>query len=108
MAHFAPESLAHFEPESVAQFVRNIQAIMATIAAESFGTNIRATITTTVPNFVRGSLVLLTILYKGLQQYGIEKLTSVLITGLLCVTVSLLMAWFSEETYGKDLDYLEG
>lgn len=83
-------------------------AIMVTIAAESFGTNIRATVTTTVPNFVRGSLVLITILYKGLQHYGIEKLTSVLITGLLCVTVSLLMAWFSEETYGKDLDYLEG
>jgi len=82
-------------------------AVMVTIAAESFGTNLRSTVTTTVPNFVRGSLVLITILYKTLQAQGITKLDAVLITGLFCVGTSLVMAWRTEETFGKDLDYLE-
>jgi len=82
-------------------------AILVTIATESFGTNLRATVTTTVPNFVRGSLVLITILYKALQSQGLNRLDAVLITGLFCVGLSLWMAWKSEETYGKDLDYVE-
>jgi len=82
-------------------------AIMVTIATESFGTNLRSTVTTTVPNFVRGSLVLITILYKALQGWGIEKMDAVLITGLFCVCVSLYSTYKSEETYGKDLDYIE-
>ena len=82
-------------------------AILVTIATESFGTNLRATVTTTVPNFVRGSLVLITILYKALQSQGLNRLDAVLITGLFCVGLSLWMAWRSEETYGKDLDYVE-
>jgi putative MFS transporter len=82
-------------------------AVMVTIATESFGTNLRATVTTTVPNFVRGSLVLITILYKFLQSQGVAKMEAVLITGIVCVTISLIMAYRTEETYGKDLDYLE-
>ncbi len=82
-------------------------AIMVTIATESFGTNLRSTVTTTVPNFVRGSLVLITILYKALQSWGITKMDAVLITGLFCVCISLYSAYKTEETYGKDLDYVE-
>lgn len=82
-------------------------AILVTIATESFGTNLRATVTTTVPNFVRGSLVLITILYKSLQGAGLNRLDAVMVTGVFCVLLSLWMAWSSEETYGKDLDYTE-
>jgi len=82
-------------------------AILVTIATESFGTNLRSTVTTTVPNFVRGSLVLITILYKALQSQGLNRLDAVLITGLFCAGLSIWMAWRSEETYGKDLDYVE-
>lgn len=82
-------------------------AVMVTIATESFGTNLRATVTTTVPNFVRGALVLITILYKSLQASGVGKMDAVLITGLFCVITSLVMAWRTEETFGKNLDYLE-
>jgi MFS family permease len=88
-------------------FTVGFWAVLVTIASESFGTNIRATVTTTVPNFVRGSLVLITLLFKAIQTQGVGKLESVVITGLICVVVSLAMAYFTEETYGKDLDYVE-
>ncbi|MCB9250975.1 MAG: MFS transporter [Flavobacteriales bacterium] len=82
-------------------------AILITIAAESFGTNLRSTVATTVPNFVRGSLVLITLFYTSLQTQGIGKLQAVFITGTVCVLISLYMSWKSEETFGKDLDYVE-
>ena len=82
-------------------------AVMVTIAAESFGTNLRSTVTTTVPNFVRGSFLLISMLYTALKSNGVSALNAVFITGLICVTISLVMAWRTEETYGKDLDYVE-
>ena len=42
-------------------------AVFVTIASEQFGTNIRATVTTTAPNFVRGSVVLMTSAFQALQ-----------------------------------------
>jgi Flp pilus assembly protein protease CpaA len=80
---------------------------MVTIAAESFGTNLRSTVTTTVPNFVRGALVVITILYKAFQSMGIAKMEAVLITGVIVAGISLIMAYRTEETYGKDLEYIE-
>ena len=82
-------------------------AVMVTIAAESFGTNLRSTVTTTVPNFVRGALVVITILYKAFQSMGIAKMEAVLITGVIVAGISLIMAYRTEETYGKDLEYIE-
>lgn len=89
-------------------------AILMTIATESFGTNLRATVTTTVPNFVRGSLTLITLLFTGLQSYFKPSLggSSALIwagilTGVVCLGIPLLSIRSMEETYGKDLNYIE-
>lgn len=81
-------------------------AIFVTIASEQFGTNVRATATTTVPNFVRGAVVLLTSLFKTLNpQLGI--LTTTAIIGFPLLLIAMLSLWGLEETYGKDLDYVE-
>lgn len=80
--------------------------IFVTVAAEQFGTNLRATVTTTVPNFVRGSVVLITLSFEWLKQpYGIVN--AALVVGLTSIAIALTAAYNLEETFGKDLDYLE-
>ncbi|MBG9374718.1 MFS transporter [Panacibacter sp. DH6] len=81
-------------------------AIFVTMAAEQFGTNIRATVATTVPNMVRGSLTLVSILFIWLQK-SYDYVTAGWITGIVVMTIGLLSAIFTEETFHKDLNYLE-
>ncbi len=81
-------------------------ATFVTIAAEQFGTNLRATVTTTVPNFIRGSLVVITISFQFFKdKLGI--LQGAMVVGLICVTIALIALGQLKETFGKDLDYLE-
>ncbi len=81
-------------------------AIFVTMAAEQFGTNIRATVTTTVPNFVRGALNLISLLFTSLQvSMGYYK--SGIVTGIVVMAIGLFSIWFSEETFHKDLNYIE-
>jgi MFS transporter, putative metabolite:H+ symporter len=85
-------------------------AVFITNAAEQFGTNLRATVATTAPNFVRGSVVPLTFLWRFLSA-GPPKLgllLSVMLLGQATVLVALLAVRQLRETYGKDLDYVEG
>ncbi len=77
-----------------------------TIAAEQFGTNIRSTVATTVPNFVRGSLILITIGFKSLvSHYGMVN------SGYIMMAILTVLALLSlsqlKETFGKDLNYVE-
>ena len=81
-------------------------AIFVTIAAEQFGTNIRATAATTVPNMVRGSLVLISILFTSLQPV-VGYVNSGWITGLVVMAITLVATIMTEETFGKDLNYIE-
>jgi hypothetical protein len=81
-------------------------AIFVTIAAESFGTNLRATVAITVPNFARGMLPLITLMFIGLQQY-VTYLQSGAIMAVICIIIALIAAFTIEETFGKDLDYTE-
>lgn len=81
-------------------------AMFVTIAAEQFGTNIRATVTTSVPNFVRGSVVPTTLLFQSLN-HNFNILTSVTLVGILVFTLALISLFVMEETYGKDLNYYE-
>jgi len=81
-------------------------AIFVTIAAESFGTNLRATVATTVPNFARGLLPLISALFTALQA-RFSYLHSGAIVAAVCIGVSLITAYSIEETFGKDLDYVE-
>jgi putative MFS transporter len=81
-------------------------AIFVTIAAEQFGTNLRATVATTVPNFVRGMVVPITLLFQYLKPaLGLEG--SALAVGGLCVAAAFVALAALEETFHKDLDYFE-
>jgi MFS family permease len=81
-------------------------AVFVTIASEQFGTNIRATATTTAPNFVRGAVVGLTLLFDGLRPaLGIRG--SAMIVGVIALAIAFISLRGLEETYGKDLNYLE-
>jgi MFS transporter, putative metabolite:H+ symporter len=87
-------------------FASGFWAIFVTMGAEQFGTNLRATAATTIPNMVRGSLPLITLLFKGLQP-SYSMVQSGLITGGLVITITLIAAYFTEETFNKDLDFYE-
>ena len=82
-------------------------AIFVTMAAEQFGTNLRSTATTTVPNMVRGALPLMFLLFKTLQSVTGNFITAGWLTGLVVMVISFTAAWFTEETFGKDLNYVE-
>ncbi len=80
--------------------------LFVTIASEQFGTNLRATVTTTVPNFVRGSVIIITLAYKSFEARGgaIEGATWV---GIACFALAFIAIWQLKETFGKDLNYYE-
>lgn len=81
-------------------------AIFVTMAAEHFGTNLRATAATTVPNVVRGALPLIVMLFQALQPaYGFVNAAA--ITGAIVMTISIVAGFMTEETFGKDLNFLE-
>ena len=87
-------------------FATGFWAIFVTMAAEQFGTNLRATAATTVPNMVRGALPLMLLLFNGLQNVT-DYLTAGWITGIIIMIISGTAVYFTEETFGKDLNYVE-
>ncbi|TKC02347.1 MFS transporter [Pedobacter cryotolerans] len=87
-------------------FASGYWATFVTIASEQFGTNLRATVTTTVPNFVRGSLVIILIAFQFFKdEFGI--LQGAMIVGFICLAISLVALSQLKETFSKDLDYVE-
>lgn len=92
---------------SILGFAAGYWAVLMSSASEQFGTNIRATVTTSVPNFIRASLFPITMLYKFLQFTGIHKLHSALIVGVICCVTAFIAAGKLKETFGKELDYFE-
>lgn len=81
-------------------------AMFVTIAAEQFGTNLRATAATTVPNMVRGALVLMTSLY-GFAKPSMGVLLAGALVGLLAFSAAFYSTLTIPETHQKDLDFLE-
>lgn len=81
-------------------------ALFVTVAAEQFGTNIRSTVTTTTPNFVRGAVIPITFSYKALE--GIfDPIVAGLIVGAVCIGLAIFATSRVAETFGKDLNYTE-
>ena len=81
-------------------------AIFVTVAAEHFGTNMRATVATTVPNFSRGSVIPVTMLFTWLKPQ-IGAIHGGLLVGWIVFAIALA-GWFGlKETFHDDLDYLE-
>jgi MFS family permease len=84
-------------------------AIIVTMGAEHFGTNLRATAATTIPNFVRGSLPAMNLLFKSyfMQTLNWSIVKSGIATGIIVIGVALVALYKTEETFHKDLDYVE-
>lgn len=81
-------------------------SVFVTVASEQFGTNIRATVTTTVPNFVRGAVIPLTFAFTlGKEFLGIPG--SAIAVGVVTLAIAFVALRSIEETYGKDLDFIE-
>ena len=91
-------------------FSTGFWAIFVTMGAEQFGTNLRATAATTIPNMVRGALPLINLMFLNLFQknwgWGLTK--SGIITGVIVMVITLVAAYFTQETFHKDLNYVEG
>lgn len=97
-------------------------ALFVTIAAEQFGTNLRSTVATTVPNFIRGTVVPLTFLFQFLRvtitdhftvPHGAENAENMgiiygaLIVGVLTIAIAFAALRLIDETYGRELNFEE-
>lgn len=87
-------------------FANGYWAVFVTVASEQFGTNIRATATTTAPNFVRGSVPLLTSAFQAGGVY-LGLVGSAFAVGVVVLVVAVSALFLLEETFGKDLDFIE-
>jgi putative MFS transporter len=81
-------------------------ALFVTIAAEQFGTNIRATVATTVPNVVRATVLPLTFIFELLRA-NIGMIQSAAFVGAGTIIIAMIALWKMKETFGKDLDFEE-
>jgi putative MFS transporter len=81
-------------------------AVFVTIASEQFGTNMRSTVTTTVPNFVRGAVIPITLAFEFFRS-SLGMVYSALAVGTICLVIALFALYHLTETFGKDLNYIE-
>lgn len=83
--------------------------IFVTIGAEQFGTNLRSTVATSVPNFARGMQVPINESFKYLKNPAVtgSVITAGYIVGSACLAIAFIALWGMKETFHRDLDYLE-
>jgi MFS family permease len=87
-------------------FCSGYWTLFITVAAELFGSNLRATVATTVPNFVRGTVIPLTIFFTLMKKYT-NTINSALIVGAVTYALGILALVYLEETFKKDINYTE-
>jgi len=97
--------LGHF----ILGFSVGFWVIFVTIGAEQFGTNLRSTVATSVPNFARGMQVPINESFKYLKSAAVtgSVITAGYIVGAICLGIAFLALWGMKETFDKDLDYVE-
>lgn len=114
--YFGPGTVSEFQYYTIITiigFATGYWAVFMSTAAELFGTNIRATATTTAPNFVRGSVIFMSMLFRFLEKQffssgGVtDSKSAAILVGIVVAALSLL-AWIKlRETFHKDLNYIE-
>lgn len=82
-------------------------ALFVTMAAEQFGTNLRATVTTTVPNVIRGTVIPLTMLFEFFRYAFGNMILSACVTGFVAFTVAFIAYRGLRETFMANLDFTE-
>ena len=78
-----------------------------TMSAEQFGTNLRASTAISIPNVVRGILPLIILLHKGLRSLTGDYVTGGWITGVIILSMAVIAGWYTRETFGKDMNFVE-
>ncbi len=81
-------------------------ALFVTIAAEQFGTNLRSTVATTVPNFIRGTVIPLTFAFRYMRE-SIGILEGALVLGIVTILIAFWALRLIDETFGRDLNFVE-
>lgn len=87
-------------------FANGYWAVFVTNASEQFGTNYRATVTTAVPNIIRGTTVPLTLSFQYFREH-LGIINGALVVAVIALSIAIVAAMRTEETFGKDLDYVE-
>ena len=87
-------------------FATGYWAVFMSTASELFGTNIRSSVTTTAPNFVRGSLIFISSAVIFFEGYT-NSINAAIIVGIIVFSIALVALWNLEETFHKDLNYIE-
>ena len=88
-------------------FGTGFTVVYITMSAEQFGTNLRASAAISIPNMVRGALPLIILLFKFFRNWSGSYITGGWVTGVILISIGLVAAWYTEETFGKDLDFVE-
>jgi len=90
-------------------FGSGISVLYITMSAEQFGTNLRATAAISIPNLVRGFLPLILMLFQFLRGNSMlnNYVTAAWVTGVIVLVVGLISLFFTNETFGKELDFVE-
>jgi MFS transporter, putative metabolite:H+ symporter len=81
--------------------------VYITMSAEQFGTNLRASAAISIPNMVRGALPLIIILFKVTRHFFGSYVTGGWATGVILMSIAIISATKMEETFGKDLNFIE-
>ena len=80
--------------------------LFVTTAAEQSGTNLRATVTTSAPNFVRGTAIPITFVWMALKP-SLGTVPATMTVGLVCIGIALLALWRMDDSFHADLDFVE-
>lgn len=80
--------------------------LFITVAAELFGSNLRATVATTIPNFVRATVIPLTALFL-LMKGSLGIINSALVVAVVVYLLGIISLFYLEETFKKDMNYVE-
>jgi len=81
--------------------------VFVTTAAEQFGTNLRATVATSVPNFVRATTIPMTSSFVYLKTSGFTTLNSAMTVGCITFFIAYIGLYKLSESFALDMDYLE-
>ncbi|MFA7274637.1 MAG: MFS transporter [Crocinitomicaceae bacterium] len=81
-------------------------AMFVTVGAEQFGTNLRSTAATTIPNMVRGMLIFMTWGFDSMK-FDIGYVSAAIVVGAICFVLAFYAVLTISETHNTDLDFLE-
>jgi MFS transporter, putative metabolite:H+ symporter len=87
-------------------FGSGISVLYITTSAEQFGTNLRASAATSITNFVRGFTPLLLLIFKSIRDYT-GYVNGALMIGITVMIIAIASLYYTKESFGKDLDFLE-